>query len=223
MLPETSPAVDDRVDAVERVTVSPTDPDASVLAGAARVLSHGGLAIFPTDTLYGLAADPRNAAGVERVFRLKGRVAAQALPLVAASLEQVERSLGGVSERTRRLAERFWPGPLTLIVESGPEVAMAVLGADGTVAVRVPAHAVARGLAASVGFPVVSTSANRTGQPAPATAEEAIAALGGDVDVVIDAGPVAGGAPSTIVDARGDEVRLIRAGAIPFSLVVEAL
>jgi L-threonylcarbamoyladenylate synthase len=194
-----------------------------VLAVAARVLSHGGLAIFPTDTLYGLAADPRNPAGVDRVFRLKGRMAAQALPLVAASLEQVERSLGGVSGRTRRLAERFWPGPLTLVVNAGPEVAMAVLGLEGTVAVRVPAHAVARGLGASLGFPVVSTSANRTGQPAPATAGDAIAALGGDVDVVLDAGPVAGGAPSTIVDARGDEVRLIRAGAIPFSLVLEAL
>lgn len=208
---------------MERVTISPTRPEPRVLAVAARVLSHGGLAIFPTDTLYGLAADPRNPAGVDRVFRLKGRMAAQALPLVAASLEQVERSLGGVSGRTRRLAERFWPGPLTLVVNAGPEVAMAVLGLEGTVAVRVPAHAVARGLGASLGFPVVSTSANRTGQPAPATAGDAIAALGGDVDVVLDAGPVAGGAPSTIVDARGDEVRLIRAGAIPFSLVLEAL
>jgi L-threonylcarbamoyladenylate synthase len=223
MLPETSPAVDDRVNGVERVTVSPTDPEPRVLAGAAGVLSHGGLAIFPTDTLYGLAADPRNSAGVARVFRLKGRAAAQALPLVAASLEQVERSLGGVSGHTRRLADCFWPGPLTLIVEAGPEVAMAVLGGEGTVAVRVPNHAVARGLAASLGFPVVSTSANRAGQAAPATAEDAIAALGDEVDIVLDAGPVAGGEPSTIVDARGDEIRLIRAGAIPFSRVLEAL
>jgi len=223
MLPETSPAVDDRVDGVERVTVSPIDPEPRVLAGAAGVLSRGGLAIFPTDTLYGLAADPRNPAGIERIFRLKGRAAAQALPLVAASLEQVERTLGGVSGHTRRLAERFWPGPLTLIVEAGPEVAMAALGEEGTVAVRVPAHDVARGLAASLGFPVVSTSANRTGQSAPATAEDAIAALGGEVDIVLDAGPVVGGAPSTIVDARRNEIRLVRAGAIPFSRVLEAL
>ena len=223
MLPETSPAVDDRVNGVERVTVSPTDPEPRVLAGAAGVLSHGGLAIFPTDTLYGLAADPRNSAGVARVFRLKGRGAAQALPLVAASLEQVERSLGGVSGHTRRLADCFWPGPLTLIVEAGAEVAMAVLGGEGTVAVRVPNRAVGRGLGAGLGFPVVSTSANRTGQAAPATAEDAIAALGDEVDIVLDAGPVAGGEPSTIVDARGDEIRLIRAGAIPFSRVLEAL
>ncbi len=190
---------------------------------AAGVLSRGGLAIFPTDTLYGLAADPRIPAAIDRVFLLKGRAAAQALPLVAASLEQVERVLGGVSARTRQLAERFWPGPLTLVVEAGAGIVAAVLGEEGTVAVRVPDHAVARGLSATLGFPVVSTSANRAGEPAPATAEEAVEALDGGVDVVLDAGPVAGGAPSTIVDARGSQVRLIRAGAIPFSRVLEAL
>jgi L-threonylcarbamoyladenylate synthase len=157
------------------------------------------------------------------VFRLKGRAAAQALPLIAESLEQIERSLGPVSVTTRQLARRFWPGPLALIVGAGPDVAAAALGDAGTVAVRVPAHAVARGLSASLGFPVVATSANRSGSSAPATAEDAVEALGGAVDVVLDAGPVAGGAPSTIVDARGDEVRLIRAGAIPFSRVMEAL
>ena len=208
---------------MERLTVSPSDPDPQVLAVAAAALSRGGIAIFPTDTLYGLAADPRSPAAIDRVFRLKGRAAEQALPLIAASLEQVERVLGGVSGRTRQLAERFWPGPLTLVVEAGPDVAVAVLGARGTVAVRVPGHAVARGLSAAVGFPVVSTSANRAGRAAPATADEAIAALGGEVDVALDAGPVPGGAPSTIVDARGDHVTLIRAGAIPFAIVLEAL
>ena len=208
---------------MERLTVSPTDPEPRVLAGAAHVLSHGGLVIFPTDTLYGLAADPRDPAAIDRVFLLKGRAAGQALPLIAADLDQIERSLGDISEATRQLARHFWPGPLTLIVGAGPHVAAAALGDAGTVAVRVPAHAVARGLSGSLGFPVVATSANRSGSPAPATADAAVEALGGGVDVVLDAGPVAGGAASTIVDARGDDVRLLRAGAIPFSRVLEAL
>jgi L-threonylcarbamoyladenylate synthase len=187
------------------------------------VLSHGGLVIFPTDTLYGLAADPRHPGAVERVFRAKGRAAGQALPLVAASLKQVERSLGRLSGPTRQLAECFWPGPLTLVVDAGREIVAAMLGEGGTVAIRVPNHAVARGLGASLGFPVVSTSANRSGQPAPATADDAIEALGDVADLVLDGGATTGGEPSTIVDARGSVVRLVRTGAIPFSRVLEAL
>ncbi len=206
---------------MERVTISPTDPDPRILAAAADVLSHGGLVVFPTDTLYGLAADPRDAAAVERVFRLKGRSTTEALPLIAASLEQVDRSLGLLSGRTRRLAERFWPGPLTLVVEAGTRIVPAVLGDADAVAIRVPDHAVARGLSEGLGFPIVSTSANRSGRPAPSAADVAAEEIGDAVDMVIDAGPVAGGEPSTIVDARGDGVRLIRAGAISLALVLE--
>jgi L-threonylcarbamoyladenylate synthase len=203
--------------------VSPTNPEPQALAVAADVLSRGGLVIFPTDTLYGLAADPRNSSAIDRVFRCKGRPPGQALPLVAASLDLVERSVGRLSALTRRLAESFWPGPLTLVVEAGQDIAAAVLGDAGTLAIRVPNHAVARGLSARFGFPIVSTSANRSGHPAPSTADEAIASLGGEVDLVLDAGPAAGGEPSTIVDARGDAVRLLRAGSVPFSRVMEAL
>jgi len=209
------------VDDVERLTISPADPDPGVLAAAARALSQGGLVVFPTDTVYGLAADPRSVMAVERVFRLKGRSTAQALPLIASSLEQVERALGRLSGRTRRLAERFWPGALALVVDVGAAVVPAVLGGGSTVAVRVPDHAVARGLSAGLAFPIVSTSANRSGRPAPATADAALAQLGDAVEIVLDAGPVAGGEPSTIVDARGETVTLIRAGAVPFARVEE--
>lgn len=203
--------------------MSPTDPQPEAVAEAADVLSHGGLVVFPTDTFYGLAADPRNSDAIDRVFQVKGRSPGQALPLVAASLDQVERAVGTLSVLTRRLARSFWPGPLTLVVEAGPDVVCAALGEAGTVAIRVPNQAVARALCARVGYPVVSTSANRSGRPAPSTADEAIESLGGVVDLVLDSGPAGGGEPSTIVDARGEVVRLLRAGAVPFSRVLEAL
>lgn len=203
--------------------MSPTNPEPRTLAVAADVLSRGGLVIFPTDTLYGLAADPRNTRAIDRVFHVKGRRSGQALPLVAASLDQVERSVGHLSKLTRRLALLFWPGPLTMVVEAGQDVVPTILGKGGTVAIRVPDHAVARGLSARFGFPIVSTSANRSGHPAPSTADEAIASLDDEVDLVLDGGPAPGGEPSTIVDARGESVRLLRAGAVPFSRVLEAL
>jgi L-threonylcarbamoyladenylate synthase len=208
---------------VERLTVSPTDPRPDALARAAECLLRGRLVLFPTDTLYGLAADPRNADAVALVYRAKGRGTARALPLIAADIEQVESASVRLSPLTRRLAERFWPGPLTLVVDAAPAVDALVHGGTGTVAIRVPDHAVARGLAGRLGFAVVSTSANRSGSPAVSTADAAVAEMGNDVDLVLDGGPTAGGEPSTIVDARADPPRLIRAGAVPFPRVLEAL
>jgi L-threonylcarbamoyladenylate synthase len=217
------PVVDDRVNGVEKVRVSPTDPEPGVLARAAGILSGGGLVIFPTDTLYGIAADPRHSGGVARVYQAKGRPAGQALPLIAADLAQVELCATSLSAATRLLAGRFWPGPLTLVVEAAHSIVPGVHGETGGVAVRVPNHAVARALARRLGFPVVATSANRSGQPASRLADLACAALEGEVDLVLDCGPTPGGAPSTIVDVRGEAPLLIRAGAIPYSLVLEAL
>jgi len=203
--------------------VSPTDPEPDALARAADILSRGGLVVFPTDTLYGLAADPRHAGAVARVYHAKGRTAGQALPLIAGDLAQVETVATALPAATRRLAERFWPGPLALLVDAAPAIVPAVHGGTGSVAVRVPAQAVARALARRLGFPVVATSANRSGAPASHLAEVAAAAFEGDVDLVLDGGPTPGGEPSTIVDARGAAPTLIRAGAIPFSQILEAL
>jgi L-threonylcarbamoyladenylate synthase len=211
------------VNGVERLRVSPTDPEPGVLAHAADVLSRGGLVVFPTDTLYGLAADPRNAVAVERVCRAKGRAPGRALPLIAADLRQVEAAASHLSPLTRRLAGTFWPGPLTLVVDASPEIVVGVHGGACTVAVRVPGHAVARGLASHAGFPVISTSANRSERPAPASVDAAIDALDGAIDLALDGGPTPGGEPSTIVDARGDVPRLLRAGAVPFARVLEAV
>jgi L-threonylcarbamoyladenylate synthase len=211
------------VNGVERLTISPTDPEPETLAYAAEILLRGGLVVYPTDTLYGLGADPRRADAVSRVYRAKGRGTAHALPLIAADIQQVEAAATSLSPATRRLAERFWPGPLTLVVDAAPAIDPSVHGGGGTVAVRVPDQAVARGLAARVGFPIVSTSANRSATQAAATADAAVATIGERVDLVLDCGSTVGGEPSTIVDARSGAPRLLRAGAVPFSRVLEAL
>jgi L-threonylcarbamoyladenylate synthase len=208
---------------VEWLSVSAAGPEPAVLARAAAILRAGGLVVFPTDTLYGLAADPRHSSGVARVFSVKGRPAGQALPLVAADLDQAQREVAVMSADALRLARRFWPGPLTLVADARPGLAAGVAGEDGTVALRVPDHEVARGLAAALGFAVISTSANPSGGVAPGDARTAAALLEGPVDAVLDAGPTRGGLPSTIVDARVRPLRLLRPGAVPIELIYDSM
>ena len=178
--------------------------------------------IFPTDTLYGLAVDPANEEAVEKVFAVKQRAGREALPLIACDTGAVER-LAALTPLARRLVEAFWPGPLTLILEDAGRVARTVHGGTGGLAIRVPASVVARGLARAAGGAVTATSANRSGLSAAASAGEAWAALAPGIDGVLDGGRTPGGQPSTIVDARGEEPVLVRAGIISYERVIEAM
>jgi len=208
---------------LKRWVVDPQHPDEELLAQAAEIVRRGGVVVFPTDTLYGLAADPENSEAVHLVFRLKHRHASEALPLVAGSLEQVEASGVSMTRLARRLAEKFWPGPVTMVMAAGRRLGPVADAAAGTVAVRVPAHDVARGLALAVGSLVTATSSNVSGRPPSSTADEAVSGLGPGVGGVVDAGPTRGGPPSTIVDVRGERPVLLRDGAVPFARVVAAL
>lgn len=207
---------------MRRWAIDPGRPDERVLAEAAAVVRGGGVVVFPTDTLYGLAADPRDARAVEKVFAIKGRSGREPLPLIVASMDMAA-SVGRMTPLARRLAGAFWPGPLTVIVEDAGLVAPAVQAGTRGVAVRVPASAIAVGLAAMAGGAVTSTSANRSGTPAPASADEAEKGLGRAVDGVLDGGPAPGGPPSTIVDARGENPVLVRAGAVAYERILEAM
>jgi L-threonylcarbamoyladenylate synthase len=206
---------------VDWLKVDALEPEPAATARAADVLRAGGLVIYPTDTFYGLAADPRLSDAVQQIFRLKGRAPGQSLPLIASSLAQA-RAAANWSDVAVRLAERFWPGAVTLVVEPPPGLADGVAAPSGGVAIRVPAHAVARGLAEALGFPVTSTSANPSGGSACSSADEAAASLARGVDLVLDGGDTPGGAPSTIVDARVDPPTLVRAGVVAFDRILAA-
>jgi L-threonylcarbamoyladenylate synthase len=203
-----------------RLAVDAERPDPAQLDRAAAVIRGGGAAAIPTDTLYGLAVDPFDAAAVERLFRLKGRPDDQPVPLIAADREQVERHFGRLTPMAARLAQGFWPGPLTVLVPAPAALPAVVTAGLATVGVRVPAHAVAAGLCRACGTPLTATSANRSGAPPtrdPADVERSLGAL---IDVLIDAGLTPGGSPSTIVDTTGETPRLVRAGAISWNEVL---
>jgi len=206
-----------------RVPIDPLAPDCEALAKAAGVLARGGVVAYPTDTLYGLAVDPRKPAAVEALYRIKGREPGEPIALIAASSAQVEARVGRLSDLERRLARQFWPGPLTLVIAAAPSLAQVLHSLNGRVAVRVPAHAVAAGLAALIDHPVTSTSANRSGQPAPAVADDIGRWLMDAIDLVLDGGPAPGGPPSTVVDTSGPAPVLVRAGAVPWERVLESL
>ena len=197
-------------------------PDETVIARAADVLRRGGTVAYPTDTLYGLAVDPRSEDAVARLFAVKGRGPSAAVPLIAASLEQAQDA-GIFGRQELQLAQAFWPGPLTIVVPARGGIAAAVLGGGTSVGIRVPSHVVARALATGFGFCLTATSANRSGQPPAATAADVAAALDASLDVLLDAGPVAGGPPSTIVEIGSDGPRLVRAGAVAWDRVLESL
>ena len=186
-------------------------------------LKADGIVAFPTDTLYGLAVNPMSPAAVRQLFDLKGREASAALPLIAGSTGQVELCCGPLGPAGSRLAAGFWPGPLSLILDAPASIAADVHGGRRSIAVRVPAHAVARALCERFGGLLTATSANRSGEP-PAADARALGAIAGDPRVlVIDAGPTAGGPPSTIVDAREGAPVLVRAGAIAWDRVLKSL
>jgi L-threonylcarbamoyladenylate synthase len=207
---------------VQRIRVAPGDVRAAALAPAVGVLRRGGIVAYATDTLYGLAVDPRSPEAVERLFAAKGRDARAAVPLIAATLEQAPLA-ALLTERDLRVARIFWPGPLSLVAPAHVSIAGAALGGGTTVAIRVPAHDVARALAAAFGFCITATSANPSGLPPACTADEVAAALAGHVDVLLDSGPAPGGPPSTIVDLRHEPPTLVRAGAIAWDRVLESL
>jgi L-threonylcarbamoyladenylate synthase len=171
--------------------------------------------------LYGLGADPRQARAVASVFQIKGRSEQQAVPLIAGSVGQA-REVARFTHLADRLAERFWPGPLTLVLAQALPLAEGI-ARQGTVAVRVPDHAIARALADGLAFPITSTSANRSGAPPSATAFEVIQTIGDRLAVIVDGGPTRGGPPSTIVDVTAASPRLVRAGAVPWDRVLESL
>jgi len=188
--------------------------DEAALAAAARVLAEGGLVAFPTETVYGLGADATNPAAIARIYQAKGRPSFNPLIAHVHDLEAAQR-IGRFGAPALALAEAFWPGPLTLVlpkVSDCPVADLATAGLD-TVAIRVPAHKVARQILRAFGGPVVAPSANLSGQVSPTTAAHVQCDLNGRIDLILDGGPVEVGVESTIVGCF-EETMLLRPGGV---------
>ena len=181
---------------------------------AVEIIRRGQLVAFPTETVYGLGADASNPAAVRRLFEVKGRPSSHPVIVHLASPDALGSWARGVSPIAWRLARRFWPGPLTLILLRGHQVLAEVTGGQDTVGVRVPDHPVARELLTAFGAGIAAPSANRFGKVSATRAEHVQAELGADVDYVLDGGPCRVGLESTVVDASTEEIQILRPGAI---------
>lgn len=194
--------------------VDPRHPDPEVIARAAGVLRRGGLVAFPTETVYGLGAHALDPAAVERIFAAKGRPSYNPLIVHLADAAAAPPLAGEWPEAAARLADAFWPGPLTLVVPRGSAVPEVVSAGLPSVALRVPAHPVARALLEAAALPVAAPSANRSTALSPTTAAHVEKSLGDRVELIVDGGPTPVGIESTVVSLLGEAPTILRPGSI---------
>jgi len=202
--------------------IAPMLPDPARIEEAAARLNAGGLVAFPTETVYGLGADAANPAAVARIFAAKGRPASHPLIVHFSNFEAARAFTSDVPDSARRLAETFWPGPLTLVLPKSARVPEAVTGGQATVALRAPAHPVARALLAAFGRGIAAPSANRYGRISPTRASDVREELG-DAALVLDGGECEVGLESTIVACLDGRVTLLRPGAVSRSQVADVV
>jgi len=196
------------------LTISPGSPEPERIAHAATAIRSGAVIAIPTDTVYGLAADPYDEAAVAEVFAVKQRPAESALLLLVDSLAMALGCAADPSPHFLELAERFWPGPLTIVVPASARLPAAVTAGTGTIGLRHPLASIATAIIAQVGGPITATSANRSGQPDCRTAEEVSRQIGDRLPLIVDGGPAGEVKPSTVVRITGRHPEILREGAV---------
>ena len=185
--------------------ISPDNPEPELIEQAAEAVRSGGIAIIPTDTVYGVAASPHAPDAMDALFRLKQRPADKPLPLLIDHIDRAADLGAALTPAAKALAAQFWPGPLTMVLPAGKQ-------SEG---LRIPDHPVTLALLRACGGALRTTSANRSGDPEALTADEAIAALAPGVDVVVDCGPSPGGEASSVITLTDEKLEVLREGAIP--------
>lgn len=176
------------------------------------ILNKGGLIVFPTDTVYGLAAKFDEDDAIERIYKVKGRDQTKALAVLIGNADQINIISPGISESAMKLTRVFWPGALTIIVKKREDI-KTPLSMDNSIGIRIPDDPFVRQLSELVG-PLATTSANRSGYPSTTRIETVLYQIGDSVDLIVNGGECEGGIPSSVVDCRGDEIRILREGAI---------
>ena len=204
------------------IRVNADAPDPAALDRAAQLLRSGRLVAFPTETVYGLGANALDERAVRRIYDAKGRPPLNPLIVHVSSIAMARELADEWPELAERLAQRFWPGPLTLVVRKTARIPDEVTGGGGTVGLRMPAHPVALAIIERAGVPVAAPSANRSNEISPTTAAHVERSLGDRVDLVIDGGPTTVGIESTVVDVTGPEPRVLRPGMITADDIMRA-
>lgn len=208
---------------MKTIRIRTTDPADERLKEAGALLRRGGLVAIPTETVYGLAANAFDEAAVRGIFRAKGRPADNPLIVHISDIAQWAPLVTAIPERAKLLAERFWPGPLTMILPKSDLIGKVVSGGLATVAVRFPSHPIARAVIDAAGVPLAAPSANTSGRPSPTNASDVLEDLGGKIDAVVDAGPCSVGVESTVLSLCGETPRLLRPGGVTPEMLREVL
>ncbi|MFO7605312.1 MAG: L-threonylcarbamoyladenylate synthase [Desulfurivibrionaceae bacterium] len=193
------------------------------LARAAAVIGGGGVVAFPTETFYGLAVDPSNAAALDRLFRLKKRSPDKPVLVLIDEIATLSELVSEIPDNYRKLMDQFWPGPLTLVFPGRARLHGQLVDSDHTVGVRLSSHPLARRLAGAAGGTITGTSANPSALPAAVTADQVQEMFPAGIDYIVDGGRVPGGTGSTIVGLEAGELKLIRPGIISYREIVAAV
>jgi len=199
--------------AAERIIVTPETRE-EAFSRCRDIIAGGGVVAYPTDTFYGLGADPRNPRAVRRLFAVKGRSERRPVLLLIADADEAAAWVSSLPAQARLLMEWFWPGPLTLVLPARHDVLPELTGGTGRIGLRVPDSELTRSLLRFLGSGLTGTSANRSGGSDPRSADDVLDALGDRIDLVLDGGPSRAVLPSTVVDAAEDPPRVLRAGAV---------
>ena len=209
----------------EVLRIHPDEPEPHLVAQVVNSLQSGDVVALPTDTFYGLAVDPVNLRAVDRIYELKTRARHKPLSLLIADVAQANELARDIDTTFDRLAERFWPGPLTLIVKAGSKLPLRVTANTGNVALRVPEAPLCRAIVSALGLPITATSANLHGMPECTYAACVRDQFGDKIPLIVDGGPTARSVATTIVDLSGgnNSWMILREGAIPTHEIALAL
>ncbi|NLY43105.1 MAG: threonylcarbamoyl-AMP synthase [Clostridiaceae bacterium] len=205
------------------IKINEEEPEQDKIRLAAQVLQEGGTVAFPTETVYGLGANALSEDAVKKIFEAKGRPADNPLIVHIAEYDEINRLVCGISEQAKRLTDKFWPGPLTVILKKRDIVPDIITAGLDTVAIRFPSHPIARSLIREAGVPIAAPSANTSGKPSPTTARHVMDDLLGKVDMIIDGGSTEVGLESTVVDMSGECPVLLRPGGITYEQLRDVL
>lgn len=203
--------------------IDPLNPEPEKIAAAVYVLKEGGVIAYPTETFYGLGADARNTAAIEKIFAIKGRAFHNPVSVIVANEDDLLPLVRDIPTEARLLMKRFWPGPLTIVFGAAPAVSDRLTAKTGKIGIRISSHPVASLLAGGLGAPLTATSANLSGEPESSDASAVREALGDLPDLMIDGGKTPGAPGSTIIDVTVRPFRILREGAIPGSLLQSAV